>query len=179
MSGHIENDDSRLLPAALEVLDNVLHPSICRGLIDPGIQVETFFEIDIDDMVATEDPVERHSATVNVDSLEHGDLFRSRQNVVCDVLKVFKLVRHELQCPGNLRTRHDNLIPPIQLKNVSSSGIHRREKAFSTCSSTNAVCPLNSIQKSRIMPKTRPTLAIRKPERSVPLLERGWTGRTA
>ena len=76
------------------------------------MEVEAFLEVDVNDVVATTDAVERHGAAINIDTIENRNLLRSRQNVVCNFLKVSELTRYKSQRLSNLRSRHAHLVPP-------------------------------------------------------------------
>ena len=58
-------------------------------------------------MVATNDAVQRYCTTINIDTVEQGDLLHSRQHVVRNVAKVFQFSGHECPWLGNGSARHE------------------------------------------------------------------------
>src|SRR6266704_5944720 len=89
VSRHVRDNDTGLFPATLERLNNI-QSLFCRCALDPGFEIIPFLEVDVDDVVATDDTVQRNRTAVNIDSVERGDLSRLGNDVVCNVLKVLQ-----------------------------------------------------------------------------------------
>src|SRR5690349_8154924 len=72
MSRNVNNPDARHLLTSFKVGYNV-HPAGFGGLADAGIQVEAFLEVDVNDVVATNNSAQWNTDTVYIDTVESRD----------------------------------------------------------------------------------------------------------
>ena len=87
--GHIQNHDPRHLPNALEIRNNIRTP-LLRCVPDSGVDVETFLEVDVNQMIAAANAIERNDASVNFDSSKRRDFTGQRENIFCNLLEILQ-----------------------------------------------------------------------------------------
>src|SRR5437867_1700441 len=111
VSRDVQDGDPRLLAAPLKVFNDVALALRCSQF-DSGVEIETLFEVDINDMVAS-NSVQRNSIAVDIDSPQRRDLSRKRHNVLDDIAEVLDLIGQDCQTIRILRTlRYFHVIPP-------------------------------------------------------------------
>ena len=67
VAGHIDQKDPRHTLAPSQLLGNVEAAS-CDGILDARRKIEPLFEIDVDDMVAADCPVQGQRAAEDIDA---------------------------------------------------------------------------------------------------------------
>src|SRR5581483_12392053 len=101
MSGYVQDGDSCLLFALLE-LCNDIEPRRSGSLSDSCVQVVSFLEIDVDDVIAADNPIQWNGVAVHVNSSNRGNFTRQWNDMPENLLEVFQLLR---QCLNLIYTR--------------------------------------------------------------------------
>ena len=91
MARDVEYRDASRSLAAQQVLHDV-RPALLLRLPDPALEVETLLEVDVDQVIAPDDAVQRERAAVNVQSMEAREIAGFGNQVLRDLLEVLQLV---------------------------------------------------------------------------------------
>ena len=90
MPRHIQNRDSGLMLASLKPGCNI-RPAIGEGLLNPRIKVVAMVEIDIHDMVAPDDAIQRDRLSIDIKPRQLRNFTRSRSDMSRNFLKIIEL----------------------------------------------------------------------------------------
>jgi hypothetical protein len=91
MAGHIEHGDAGRPLAAEEILDD-FGALLFDSLLDAPVEIEALLEIDVDQVIAPDDAVQRKGAAMDVEAMETRKISGFWNQVLGNLLEILQLV---------------------------------------------------------------------------------------